>query len=189
MNTLKVIQTLAKVAKILNKILFICCIVGFCLCVVGIVSLALGAPTLKLGGVTLESFVQKTPAKTVGTVYAALAAGAILCVGEGILSKFAVHYFDRELRDGTPFTLDGVRELTRLGILTILIPVASQIVSQIVCTILSKTLAGVSMPDTEGVSSVSVGVMILIAALLCRYGAEQAESRKEEQTTEEPERK
>jgi len=39
MNTLKTIQTLSKIGKILSKIVYICCEVGFCGCIVGIISL------------------------------------------------------------------------------------------------------------------------------------------------------
>ena len=42
MNTLKTIQTLSKIGKILSKIVYICCVVGFCGCIVGIISLGLG---------------------------------------------------------------------------------------------------------------------------------------------------
>ena len=45
MNTLKTIQGLSRIGKILSKIIFICCIVGFCGCIAGMVSLALGAET------------------------------------------------------------------------------------------------------------------------------------------------
>ena len=39
MNTLKTIQTLSKIGRILSKIVYICCVVGFCGCIIGIVSL------------------------------------------------------------------------------------------------------------------------------------------------------
>ena len=55
MKTLKAIQALSKIGKVLSKILFIFCIIGFCGCIVGILSMALSAPTLKIGGATLES--------------------------------------------------------------------------------------------------------------------------------------
>ena len=58
MNTLKVIQSLSKIGKILSRIVFVCCIVGFCGCIVGIISLSLGAETFKLGGVTIHSMIE-----------------------------------------------------------------------------------------------------------------------------------
>ena len=117
MKTLNIIQKLSKIGKVLCKIMFIFCIIGFCGCIVGIFSMALGAETLKFGGVTLESILNTEAEVTIGTVYAAMAAGMILCAGEAVLAKFAEHYFKRELADGTPFTFAGAKEMQRLGIL------------------------------------------------------------------------
>ena len=89
MKTLNIIQKLSKIGKVLSKIMFIFCIIGFCGCIVGILSMGLGAPTLKIGGVTLESILNTEAEVTVGTVYAAMAAGMILCAGEAVLAKFA----------------------------------------------------------------------------------------------------
>ena len=177
MNTLHTIQTISKIGKILSKIIFVFCIVGFCICIVGIVSLGVGAPTLKLGGVTLESILQTETDVTAGTMYATMAAAAILCAGEGVLAKFAAHYFDRELKDGTPFTLDGAKELLRLGILSICIPVATQIIAQIVQTILEKVLTDVEPPNMDLAGSAAVGVALIVMALLCKYGAQMQEEK------------
>ena len=68
MNTLKTIQTLAKIGKIFSKIIFICCLVGFCGCIVGIVSLAIGAETFKLGGVTFHNMIENEARMTMPTV-------------------------------------------------------------------------------------------------------------------------
>ena len=144
MRTLKAIQALSKIGKILSKILFIFCIIGFCGCIVGILSMALGAPTLKIGGATLESFLNTEAEVTTGTVYAAMAAGMILCAGEAVLAKFAEHYFKRELADGTPFNLEGAKEMQRLGILTICLPLGAQIVAVIVHAVMEQALQGVA---------------------------------------------
>ena len=180
MKTLQTIQTLSKVGKILSKIVFVCCIVGFCFCVVGIVGVALGTPTLKLGGVTIDSLLQNEEGKTVGTLYAYMAAGAIVCIGEGVLAKFAEKYFHRELEDGTPFTLDGAKDLLQLGVLSICLPVGAQAAAQIVYKILAKMMEGVEPPDLEAAGSIAVGVLILILSLVCRYGAELNENKNTE---------
>lgn len=176
-NTLKTIQTLAKIGKIVSKILYICSIVGFCFCIVGIVSLALGAPTFKLGGVTLETFLFDKAGKTAGTLYAAMIAGAVFCACECVLAGCTVRYLDRELADGTPFTRSGAKALQKVGILTVCLPIAAQIAAQIAQTILSKVMPGVEPLDPEGTSSVSVGVMMILTALVFRYGAELNEAK------------
>ena len=174
MNTLQTIQTIAKIGRVISKVIFVFCIVGFCLCAVGAVSLALGTPTLKLGGVTLQGILQENADMTTGSLYAALAAGAITCVGEGILAKFASRYFTKELADGTPFTVDGAKELLRLGILSVCIPIGIRIASEIAQKILETALTDVE--PLKGIPEVSVGicVMVIILALVCKYGAEKS---------------
>ena len=93
MNSLKAIQTIAKVARILSKIIYICCIVGACGCVVGIISLSLGAGALKFGGVTFESLIKNNSGYSKSTMYLVMTIGIIFSVGEGVLSKFANVYF------------------------------------------------------------------------------------------------
>ena len=70
MNTLKTIQTLAKIGKVFSKIIFVCCIVG-------IVSLALGAETFKLGGVTIHSMIENEAGMRLPTLYASMAVGLL----------------------------------------------------------------------------------------------------------------
>lgn len=179
MQSLKTVQVLFKIAKVISQIVYICCIVGFCLCVVGVISLALGAPVLKLGGVTIESFLADHTGLSNGTLYASLAAGAIVCVGMGVTAKFAVRYFTREQADGTPFTVDGARELQRLGILSICLPLGANILAQIVHAALERVLPDVGPLDMDFVGSVSLGVMLIVTAQICKYGAALLEEKAE----------
>lgn len=177
MKTLNNIQKLSKIGKVLSRIVFIFCIIGFCGCIVGIISMALGAPTLKIGGVTLESILSIEAGVTAGTAYAAMAAGMILCAGEAVLSKFAEHYFKRELADGTPFNLGGAKELMRLGIFTICIPIGTQMIAEIVYAVMEQTLHGVAPFQLGHSTFVELGVMFIVMSLVCRYGAELREGK------------
>lgn len=178
MKTLKTIQTLSKIGKVLSRLMFIFCIVGLCGCIVGILSMALGAPALKFGGVTLESILNTEAEVTVGTVYAALAVSMILCAGEAVLAKFAEYYFKRELADGTPFSIDGAKEMQRLGILTICIPIGTQIVAEIVHAVMEQTMQGVAPLQLDNAGSVALGIMFIVMSLICHYGADVYEERK-----------
>lgn len=172
-KTLKTIQTLAKIGRILSKIIFILSIVGFCGCLAGLISLAVGFTAIQIGGVTLHSIIENKAGLTMGTLYAAMTGGMILCAAEAVLSKFAEHYFKRELADGTPFNLGGAKELLRLGILTICIPVGAVILAAIVQAILSLTLTDVVPLDMSAYGSTSLGIMMIVSSLLCKYGAEK----------------
>ena len=177
MKTLNNIQKLSKIGKVLSRILFIFSIIGFCGCIVGILSMALGAPTLKIGGLTLESILSIEAGVTTGTVYAAMAAGMILCAGEAVLAKFAEHYFKREIADGTPFDFGGAKELMRLGILAICIPIGTQMIAEIVYAVMEQTLHGVAPFQLDHSGSVAFGVMFIVISLGCCYGAELREGK------------
>ena len=177
MNTLKVIQTLSKTGKILSRIVFVCCVVGFCGCIIGIVSLGLGGEVFKLGGVTIHSIIESHSRMSMPILYTAMAVGLVLCAAEAVLSKFAEIYFKNELKDGTPFTLRGAKELLRLGILTIAIPLGMVIVCSIGVSIADNFFPEIETLSYDGYASVGLGVMMIVSSLFCRYGAEVREGK------------
>ena len=178
MKTLKTIQMVAKIGHVLSKIAFIFCIIGFCMCVCGILSVAFGAPTVQFGGISFESVLQEH-GKSLGDVYMNLVAGAVVCAGSAVVTKFAEQYLDHERAAGTPFTIEGAKELQRLGILSVCIPVGTQILVQIIRAVFEKTMGGVGEIQFDVGSLVGVGIIMLIVSLLCRYGAETAAQNEE----------
>lgn len=172
MKTLKTIQTLAKVGKVLSKIVFICSLVGGILCVVGVLLFALLPQMIQLGSVTLHNLIEANGKVTVETALTGAVAAAILCAGEAVLAKLAERYFRNELAAGTPFTLAGAKELMRLGICAICIPLGTVIVAGIVYTVMATLLPNVSMLDWGSYGSIAPGIGMIIASLLCRHGAE-----------------
>ena len=181
MKTLKTIQTISKVSKIICEIVFICCLVGGIGCALGIISLALIPESFKIGDVTFKNFVEQSADVSLGTCYASMAAAIVICAGEAVLAKIAQKYFVNELKAGNPFTFDGSKEMMVLGIYTICIPLGSNIIASIVYGILKAVLENVDKFDSDILSSVSVGlgIMFVVTGLLCRYGAELKESKEE----------
>ncbi len=172
MKTLDTIQKLSKLGRILSKIVYILCLVGGICSVVGLVGTLLLADGIKLGGVTIHGLIEKNAETSMGTIYASLAAGILLCAGEAVLAKLAETYFRKELEAGTPFTLEGAKELIRLGICAICIPLGAQLLAETVYQIMANVLKGVSELKVESSVSLGLGIMMIIAGLLCRYGAE-----------------
>ncbi len=179
MKTLNTIQTFSKIGKVVSKIIYICCIVGICGCVVGAAAILLGGKALKFGGVTLHSILQTEAGISLGTLWAAIAVGIILCIGELFVSRLSYRYFDNELKAGTPFTFDGAKELLHLGISVIWIPIVTSIAAQIVQDIIFNFMAGTEKISIDGFESVMLGIMFIFISLLCKYGAE--EKHKEQQ--------
>ena len=109
-----------------------------------------------------------------------LSVGAVCCAAEAVLSKFAEVYFKHELADGNPFTLRGAKELLRLGILTIAIPLGTVIVCSIGVAIAEVIHPGVDELSIGEFTSAGVGVMMIVLSLFCRYGAERSNGKAEE---------
>ncbi|MBP5459624.1 MAG: hypothetical protein J6Y62_05650 [Clostridia bacterium] len=177
MDTLKTIQTLAKVGKVLSHIVFVFSIVGFCLCAAGIVSLALGGDTLQLGGTTIHGIIENETDLNTPTLVSVIAVIMLYCAAEAVLSKFAEVYFKNELADGTPFTQRGAKELLRLGILIIAIPVGTVILASIALSIADNFYPTIEKVSYDEYTSVGMGVMAIIMSLFCRHGAELLEGK------------
>ncbi len=177
MKTLKTLQTLAKIGRILSTVAFVLCIVGGIGCILGIISLAIIPEGFKIGNVTIQGLISKEAEVSMATCYAAMSVGVIACVCEAVLAKFAERYFKNELQAGTPFTFDGAKELMRLGILAICIPVGASILMGITYGIFKLVAKDVSELNLHNGASVGLGVMMIVGSLLCRHGAEVSENK------------
>ena len=177
MKTLNTIQKLSNAGRILSKIVFIFCLVGAILCAVGLTFQSLLPESFKLGSVTIHGIIEKSEDLSQGTSYAVLTAGLILCVGEAVLAKLAERYFKRELSDGTPFTFDGAKALQRLGVCAIVIPIAAKIAAEIAAVVLEHALDGADTFEVGDPVSVGLGIMMIVASLLCKHGAELSQGK------------
>lgn len=172
-QSLAIIQKLAKVGKILSKIVFVCCIVGAIGCVIGIISLALvGNIKVEIGGLTIHGLIEQSGNITMGTLYAAIAIGMILCIGEMLIAGSAVKFFDLELRTGTPFDFGVADALKRLGIRTIVISLVSMIVASVAYSVTLHAMEAVGEVKFQDVNSIGMGIAFLILSVLLRHGAE-----------------
>lgn len=168
MNTLKTIQTVFRMAKVISQIIFIGCIVGCCLCLAAAVGLALDVPVLTIGQVNISGLVEAQAGRSAGVMALTILAGAFQVAALGILAKMAQRYLAREQKDGTPFTLGGAKHLRRLGIHSIWIPIVAQVIAQVIC----KTLSSTAPLELSSSISVSYGMMMILLSLVCQYGAE-----------------
>lgn len=181
MQSLQTIQTLSKIGKILSKIVFILCIIGASCCAVGMASLPFADTGIfKIGGVSIHGLIVNRAGIDLIVLYPALTEAMILCIGHTVLAKFAEIYFVHELTAETPFTLEGAKELLRLGILTACLPLGCLIVAEIISSIMASALRCDHLFKIKGDSSVALGVVFMITSLLCRCGAE-LQAQKQEQ--------
>ncbi len=104
---------------------------------------------------------------------AALIADTIACAFGAVMLSFALSYLTRELSDGTPFVDDTALQLRRLGVLTIVLPIVS-----VVLQMVPYAVFDLSAPDRlDNADSVILGVVLILASLVFRYGAELAQSK------------
>ena len=173
MKSLRTVQVLAKIGKVLSKIVFICSIVGAALCAAGIVSYALmGDGALKIGGVTIRSFIEKEAGINVAETYAAMATGLVFLLAEIAVSYLAVRYFRHELEEGTPFTAPLARELRILGIVDICVGLGASIICGIVLAVMNVVGKTVNNVSYGGSFSAGLGIAMIVVSVICDYGAE-----------------
>ena len=95
------------------------------------------------------------------------------CAFGAVLLSFALSYLTRELSDGTPFVDDTALQLRRLGVLTIVLPIVS-----VVLQMVPYAVFDLSAPDwLDNAGSVILGVVLILASLVFRYGAELAQGK------------
>ena len=173
-KSLQTIQTLNKIGKVLSKIVFICCLVGAIGCIIGIASVALIGTdeVLKIGGVSIHGLIEKEAEMNITTLYAAMFVGMAMCIAEAVVSRTAERYFSNELAAGTPFTFEGAKEMLRLGIIVIVVPLVTTLASAIGVGIVSALVEGVDKIEISNGVSVTLGIMFIVMSVIFRYGAE-----------------
>lgn len=162
-KTFRVFQTLSKIAMILSFVWAGLAALGL-LC--GIVWYSGG----NVFGANQELLLTITVTGGLTEMIGVLLVDFILALTDGILLVFALRYFKSEKMDGTPFTRHGADRILRLGILTIALPLLAAILSALVCELL--TLPQDAVRDWGNLNSLTMGIVLILASLVFRYGAE-----------------
>lgn len=168
MKSLQTIQKAFRVFQILAKIAFVFSIVGASLCAVG----ALCAMTWYNGGQVFSLFGQPIPAFAEGVelqrAYAVLLSDMVCLITDAILLAFAGQYFKTEQAEGTPFTENGANLIKKLGIRCIWMPIVAVVIASVITVCLGVEKSG----DVSSLPSVATGIVLILASLIFRYGAE-----------------
>lgn len=165
-KTFHVFQTLSKIAMILSFVWAGLTALGL-LC--GIVWYSGG----NVFGVDQELLLTMTKTGGLSVMIGVLSVDFILAMTDGVLLVFALRFFKAEQADGTPFTQQGADRILRLGILTIVLPLAAAILSALVCEFM--TLPQDAVRDWGNLNSLTMGIVLILASLIFRYGAELEE--------------
>lgn len=172
MKSLQTIQKTFRVFEILVRVARILAIVGACLCALGALCAVVGyngGHVISLFGEPVKLF---APGPELRPLFGRLLSYAILLCAQIFLLALAGQYFKAERADGTPFTLRGAEMLKKLAIRCIYVP----IVALVIVAVLTVCL---DVPDVDGITSnlpgLTVGLVLLLASFIFRYGAELEE--------------
>lgn len=181
-KNLSIIQKVYKVLRIVSKVVFILCIVGAVGCAVGVAGVALLQTILPFAELT--EITELEAEMSIPFAYISCIAGCIACIGEAIMAFYAERYFRHELEAGTPFTYEGANEIFKLGIISIIVPIATSLVAGILFGVFYIFFPEIAEPDLDMSFSLTSGLACLFASVIFKHGAELAESKTESEKVE-----
>lgn len=168
MNSLTAIQKTFRVFQVLAKVAMILSFVWAGLAVLGLLCGAVWYSGGTLVGADQETLLSLTSADSLNRMIGTLLTETVLALTDGTLFLFAFRYFRQEQADGTPFTQSGADQIRRLGIRTIVLPLVAAILSAVFCKLFDVT----DPPDWSNLPSLTMGLVLILASLVFRYGAE-----------------
>lgn len=172
-KTYKAIKTLEKLGMVLSTIAYIFCIIGVVGCLIGIIALSItGSVGIVIDGKDLATIIEENSGTKIIEMISVTTISMIMIGGEIALAYFAKTFFKRELERQEVFTAEGAKEMKKLGILAIIIPIVSCVVASIVYGILSAVLKDVGRFDVEFGGSIGLGIMFILLSIFIQYGAE-----------------
>lgn len=168
-KSLKKIQTVFRIGKILSIVALVISALGVLGCIYNfgfsgsVMAYKDAGGTHVFRGI-LEEIVEITEESRLA-VFATL---SILYASGAVVAGFALRYFNNELVEGTPFTFSGADDMKTLGIITIAVPTAAKAVVLAIFAI----FADVKFIDIDFVDDTFIlGIMFLVMSLIFRYGA------------------
>ena len=125
----------------------------------------------RIAGFGRETLLFLTLTDSLGQMVGVLLSELVFALANGVLFLFAFRYFRQEQADGTPFTENGAEQVEQLGVQTIIIlPLVAAILSASFYGVFD--LSGVNTVDQGYLFSISLGILLILAAQVFRYGAE-----------------
>lgn len=172
-KNLKTVQTIFNVIRVLV-------IIGIVGTVIGIVGSSVGLLAwLIFGKAVLESgfisdVISEVPGAVLndGFITAALVCAILSTVAALLELLFVKDYLTLEKSEGTPFTHKGADKLFRLGIVSIVIPVALSIAIGVSISIIGlfTNVGSAELIETE--ASIGYGLLMMALSVVFRYGAD-----------------
>lgn len=178
-TTCKVLSILAKFCEIVLIIGAICC--GICGIALGVGSRDInindaitaikeeeGFPAAVLEIPEVSNFLALEPSRQLAAVLGAIAIAMILLVLTSILARYVYRFFKNLSHGRTPFTMENVDVLQKIGVWTFILAGVS-----VVASIIIELLAGAkSVSINVSVSTIAMGFVALVLAVVFKRGVE-----------------
>ncbi len=171
MKSLKSVQTIAKVLSVFAKIGFVFTVIGAaCSLISGsmLVSVPMGEDEM------FNLILSETGVKNTTELGVILVAESVFMVGIAISSWYLCRYYKNELADGTPFTHRGAKELLKVGVINIVVPLVALVISSLI----TESVDVESMLSNQ--YEVISGLTMIFLSYLFHYGADLVENQKSE---------
>lgn len=180
MKSLQTIQKLFKVGKIITQIVYVCCIVGVIGCIIGLVGLGIvDGANVQVDGSLAVVLIEKETGITIAELYAVMGIAIFALICEFYVTRKCLKYYRCEFEAGTPFNLDCAAQLKKIGILEIVLSLVVAAVSAIVREIFVLQSMKFTINISDRGNSATWGIGLLVLALICKYGAEILEEKKQ----------
>ena len=178
-TTCKVLSILAKFCEIVLIIGAICC--GICGIALGVGSRDInindaitaikeeeGFPAAVLEIPEVSNFLALEPSRQLAAVLGAIAIATILLVLTSILARYVYRFFKNLSHGRTPFTMENVDILQKIGVWTFVLAGVS-----VVTSIIIELLAGAkSVSINVSVGTIAMGFVALVLAVVFKRGVE-----------------
>ena len=178
-TTCTVLSVLAKFCEVVLIIGAICC--GVCGIILGLGSNSInineaivaiqkeeGFPSEILEIPEVADFLALERGRQIATILGAVAVGAILLVLASILARYVYRFFKNLAHGRTPFTMENVDLLQKIGGWTFVL-----VGTSIVSAIITELMAGVKNVNLNiSISTIAMGFAALVLAVVFRHGVE-----------------
>ena len=94
-KSLKTLQTISKIGKIISDIIFVCSIIGAVACIIAVSALA-SSQNIVLEGQSMVDLIESMGINFVTVIFSCVIS-IFACIGSAVVAKFASNYFANEL--------------------------------------------------------------------------------------------
>lgn len=189
MKSLKVIQVLFKIARIIALIAFILCIIGASGCAIAIIVLNVMRDVVIQNGQTFTELLA-SKGVDINAIVTYVVFGMVICGANIFFAKYSELYFLREIKEGTPFTRAMVKDMRKYGLVYIIASLAATVVISTAYAITTIFIKSLDKYDySYHVGSIIYGLFFIILSVFCEYSVEKDEEIKKLSSNEENENK